>query len=81
MVIFDLDFLVFLDDKTAKQQIWISDLSIGYSEHVSCFRVMKYITTGEFNSQTHSFVIRKKQIKQKLRNWQNGAPEYLVKFT
>jgi len=40
---------------------------------------MRYITTGEFHSQTHSFIVKMKQIKQRLRNWQNGAPEYTVK--
>jgi len=40
---------------------------------------MKYITTGEFNPQTHLFNVKVKQTKQRLRNWQNGAPEYTVK--
>jgi hypothetical protein len=40
---------------------------------------MKYVTTGEFNPQTHSFIVKMKRIKQRLRNWQNGAPEYTVK--
>lgn len=74
----DIDFLVFLDQKTNSKQIWISDLSIGYSEYVAHFYVTKYLTTGEFQSQTHSFIVKKKQAKQKLRNWQNGAPEYTV---
>jgi hypothetical protein len=75
----DIDFISFIDTKTDKQQIWVVDLSIGYSEHIALFRVMKYITTGQFNPQTHSFSVRTKQIKQRLRNWQNGAPEYIVK--
>jgi hypothetical protein len=75
----DLDFLIFIDRTTAQQKLWVSDLSIGYSEHVSLFRVMRYITTGEFHPQTHSFIVKMKQMKQKLRNWQNGAPEYTVK--
>ena len=40
---------------------------------------MQYVTTGQFNSRTHSFVVKIKQLKQRLRNWQNGAPEYTVK--
>jgi hypothetical protein len=75
----DIDFLTFIDRKIDKQIIWVSDLSIGYSEHVALFRVMKYITTGEFNPQTHLFNVKVKQTKQRLRNWQNGAPEYTVK--
>jgi hypothetical protein len=75
----DIDFLTFIDTKTDKQNIWVSDLSIGYSEHVSHYRVMRYITTGEFNPQTHSFTVKSKQMKQRLRNWQNGAPIYTVK--
>lgn len=75
----DIDLVTFIDAKTDKQHVWVTDLSIGYSEHVSLFRVMKYITTGQFNSQSHSFTVQMKQPKQRLRNWQNGAPEYLVR--
>jgi hypothetical protein len=75
----DIDFLTFIDTKTDKQNIWVSDLSIGYSEHVALYRVMRYITTGEFNSQTHSFTVKMKQVKKRLRNWQNGGPELTVK--
>ncbi|UJR21396.1 hypothetical protein I4U23_024486 [Adineta vaga] len=74
----DLDFVTFIETKTDKQQIWITDLSVGYSEHLSLFRVMKYVTTGQFNSQKHSFTVQMKQPKQRLRNWQNGAPEYTI---
>lgn len=74
----DIDFLSFIDPKTAKPTIWVSDLSIGYSEHVALYRVMRYITTGEFNPQKHTFTVKSKQLKQRLRNWQNGAPIYTV---
>ncbi|CAF0922786.1 unnamed protein product [Adineta steineri] len=74
----DIDFITFIDGKTDKQNIWVTDLSIGYSEHLSLFHVMKYITTGQFNSVTHSFIVKTKQPKQRLRNWQNGAPEYII---
>ncbi|CAF1300643.1 unnamed protein product [Adineta ricciae] len=74
----DIDLVTFIDAETDKQHLWVTDLSIGYSEHVSLFRVMKYITTGQFNSQSHSFTVQMKQPKQRLRNWQNGAPEYLI---
>jgi len=77
----DIDFITFIDTKTDKQNLWVIDLSVGYSEHVSLFRVMRYITTGQFNPQTHSFIVKMKQAKQRLRNWQNGAPEYTVKKT
>ena len=76
----DIDFLVFTDTKADKQSIWVSDLSIGYSEHVSHYRVMRYITTGQFNPQTHLFTIKSREAKQRLRNWQNGAPTYTVKL-
>jgi hypothetical protein len=75
----DIDFLTFIDTKTDKQNIWVSDLSIGYSEHVSHYHVMRYITTGQFNPQTHLFTIKSRQAKQRLRNWQNGAPTYTVR--
>ena len=74
----EIDFLIFVDSKTEKENIWVSDLSIGYSEHVSYYRVMRYVTTGDFNPQTHLFTIKSRQMKQRLRNWQNGAPSYIV---
>lgn len=75
----DIDFVTFIDAKTDKQQLWVVDLSIGYSEHVSLYRVMKFITGGRFDSQTHSFTVKVKQAKQRVRNWQAGATEYNVR--
>lgn len=77
----DIDFVTFIDAKTDKQQLWVVDLSIGYSEHVSLYRVMRFITTGTFDPQTHSFTVKVKQVKQRVRNWQGGAPEYIVRRT
>ncbi|CAF2085568.1 unnamed protein product [Rotaria magnacalcarata] len=74
----DIDFITFIDIKTKQQNLWVIDLSIGYSEHISLSRVMQYITTGKFNPQMHSFTVKMKQLKQRLRNWQNGAPEYTI---
>lgn len=74
----DLDFITYIDRKTKQQKLWVTDLCIGYSEHISLYRVMQYVTMGKFNPQTHSFTVKLKQMKQKLRNWQNGAPEYTV---
>ncbi|CAF0958808.1 unnamed protein product [Rotaria sordida] len=74
----DIDFVGFIDKKTNEQKLWITDLCIGYSEHISLYRIMQYTTIGQFNSQTHKFIVKTKQIKQRLRNWQNGAPEYTI---
>lgn len=74
----DIDFVNFTDPKTDEETLWATDLSIGYSEHVSLCRVMRYVTTGQFNPRTHVFTIKSKQTKQRLRNWQNGAPEKTV---
>ncbi|CAF4056524.1 unnamed protein product [Rotaria sp. Silwood2] len=74
----DIDFVAFIDKKTNQQKVWVIDLCIGYSEHISLYRVMQYTTTGQFNPLTHSFMIKIKEIKQRLRNWQNGAPEYTI---
>ncbi|CAF3609709.1 unnamed protein product [Rotaria socialis] len=74
----DIDFITFIDIKTKQQNLWVIDLCIGYSEHISLSRVMQYITTGKFNPQMHSFTVKMKQLKQRLRNWQNGAPEYTI---
>ncbi|CAF2899332.1 unnamed protein product [Rotaria sp. Silwood2] len=71
----DIDFVTFIDAKTDKQQIWVVDLSIGYSEHVSLSRVTRFVTTGHFDPQTHLFTTKVKQAKR-LRNWQGSAPEY-----
>ncbi|CAF3545026.1 unnamed protein product [Rotaria sordida] len=73
----DIDFVTFIDAKTDKQQVWIVDLSIGYSEHISLYRVMRFVTTGHFDPQTHSFTAKVKQAKR-LRNWQGSAPEYNI---
>ncbi|CAF1395000.1 unnamed protein product, partial [Didymodactylos carnosus] len=70
----DIDFVTFIDAKSDKQQLWAVDLSIGYSEHVSMYNVMRYVTTGKFDSSQHLFDVSIKQTKR-LRNWQNGAPE------
>ena len=35
----DIDFITFIDMKTNKQKLWIIDLSIGYSEHVSLYYI------------------------------------------
>ncbi len=75
----DIDFVTFIDAKTDKQQLWVVDLSIGYSEHVSLYRVMRFVTTGQFDPQTHSFTVKVKQAKQRVRNWQGGALEHNVK--
>jgi len=75
----DIDFVTFIDAKTDKQQLWVVDLSIGYSEHISLYRVMRFVTTGQFDPQTHSFIVKVKQAKQRARNWQGGVPEYNVK--
>ena len=75
----DIDFVTFIDAKTDKQQLWVVDLSIGYSEHISLYRVMRFVTTGHFDPLTHSFTVKVKQPKQRARNWQNGAPEYNVR--
>lgn len=40
---------------------------------------MRYVTTGQFDAQTHSFNVKVKQAKQRLRHLQGGAPEYNVK--
>ncbi|CAF3409746.1 unnamed protein product [Rotaria sp. Silwood1] len=74
----DIDFVAFIDKKTNQQKLWVTDLCIGYSEHISLYRVMQYTTTGQFNPLTHSFCVKMKQLKQRLRNWQNGAPEYTI---
>ncbi|CAF5188839.1 unnamed protein product, partial [Rotaria magnacalcarata] len=54
----DIDFITFIDIKTKQQNLWVIDLSIGYSEHISLSRVMQYITTGKFNPQMHSFTVK-----------------------
>ncbi|CAF3362603.1 unnamed protein product [Rotaria socialis] len=74
----DVDFVTFIDAKTDKQQVWTIDLSIGYSEHVSLYRIMRFVTTGDFDPQTHSFTVKVKQAKQRVRHWQTGAPEYIT---
>lgn len=76
----DIDFITFIDKKTNQQTLWVIDLFIGYSEHVALYRVMQYTTMGQFNAKKHLYSIKTKQIKQRLRNWQNGAPEYIVKL-
>jgi hypothetical protein len=75
----DIDFVTFIDAKTDKQQLWAVDISIGYSEHISLYRVMRFVTTGHFDSQTHSFTTKVKQTKQRQRNSQGIAPEYSVR--
>jgi hypothetical protein len=75
----DIDFVTFIDAKTDKQQLWIVDLSIGYSEHVSLYRVMRFTTSGQFDPQTHSFVVKAKQAKQRAKNAQASAPEDTVR--
>ncbi len=74
----DIDFVTFIDAKTDKQQLWAIDLSIGYSEHVSLYRVMRFVTTGQFDPHAHSFTVKVKQAKQRMRNWQNDLPEQIV---
>lgn len=75
----DIDFVTFIDAKTDKQQLWVIDLSIGYSEHMSLFRVMKFISGGKFDGQTHAFTVKVKQAKQRTRNWQTTAAEHIVR--
>lgn len=74
----DVDFVTFIDAKTDKQQVWTVDLSIGYSEHISLYRLMRFVTTGYFDPVTHLFTVKVKQAKQRLRHWESGAPEYIV---
>ncbi|CAF0827492.1 unnamed protein product [Adineta ricciae] len=71
----DVDFVTFIDSKTDKQHVWAVDLSIGYSEHLALYRMTRFITTGHFDPQTHSFTVKVKQVKQRMRNWQTDAPE------
>jgi hypothetical protein len=75
----DIDFVTFIDAKTDKQQLWVVDLSIGYSEHISLYRVMRFTTAGQFDPQTHSFIVKVKQAKQRVRNQQNATSEYNVR--
>ena len=75
----DIDFVTFIDAKTDKQQLWAVDLSIGYSEHVSLYRVLGFVTNGQFDSQTHLYNVKIKQAKQRVRHWQNTAQEYSVR--
>ena len=77
----DIDFLLFTDSISQEEKCWAIDLSIGYSEHVALYHVMRYVTTGRFNPQKHLFTIKSKQTKQRLRNWQNGAPEQIVNLS
>ena len=69
----DIDFVTFIDAKTDRQQLWAIDLSIGYSEHVSLYRVMRCVTGGHFDASTHSFQVTVKPTKQRTRN---GAKEH-----
>ncbi|UJR28036.1 hypothetical protein I4U23_009293 [Adineta vaga] len=74
----DIDFVTFIDAKTDKQHLWAVDLSIGYSEHLALYRMMHFLTQGHFDSQTHSYTVKVKQVKQRMRNWQTDAPEQQI---
>lgn len=63
----DVDFVTFIDAKSDKQQIWATDLSIGYSEHVSMYQITQFITRGYFDSQTHTFSVKVKQGKARTK--------------
>lgn len=39
---------------------------------------MRFVTTGNFDPQTHSYTVKVKQQKQRIRQWQGGVPEYIV---
>ena len=77
----DIDFVTFFDAQNNRDQLWLTDLSIGYSEHVSLYRVTSYVTMGRFHSPTHSFAVPLQQAKQRLRNWQNGHSATTVSDT
>ena len=67
----DVDFVTFIDAKTDKQQLWATDLSIGYSEHVSMYQITNFITRGQFDHNTHSFIVKAKQGKSRSKQLQN----------
>lgn len=43
------------------------------------YRVMRFITSGQFDAQTHFFNVKVKQAKQRTRNLQGGTSEYNVR--
>jgi ribosomal protein S10 len=76
---FDVDFVTFIDAQTDKQHIWATDISIGYSEHVSLYRVMHFVTAGHFNASTHSYTIQVKQGKQTSKQIERLTQEHKVR--
>lgn len=74
----DVDFVTFIDAKTDKQQVWVTDLSLGYSEHVSMFRLMRFVTAGHFDPLTHNFTVKVKTTKRRSKFGVNNPEDQQV---
>jgi hypothetical protein len=74
----DIDFIVFVDKITNEDTCWATDLSIGYSEHMSHYHLMHHVTKSQFHVRTHSLTISMKNVQQRLKNWQSGPTEQTV---
>ncbi|XP_076101914.1 IQ domain-containing protein H-like isoform X2 [Mytilus galloprovincialis] len=52
---FCVDFITFIDPKTETQKLWALDLSLHFSDSLSMYQLMQYVSNGALDTTTHEF--------------------------
>ncbi|KAL4227848.1 hypothetical protein ACF0H5_013286 [Mactra antiquata] len=73
---FAVDFVTFIHPTTMEQKLWALDISLQYSDSLSMFHLMSFVSNGTFNSNTHVFdVPLPKQENKRRRRRLHGQEE------